>query len=279
MLATLVPTMLARVRAAVTAVGELTLSALRAPAQVAQVLGDTLAGIGRRLRGRSRHGSRDVLVQLYGLGNRSLAFVLITLGFLGMVMAYQSCLQLSRITGDTSQIGRQFLRLVVSDLAATLTSLMLATRVGAGIAAELGSMKVTDQLDALRLSGVLPIDYLVVPRVLASLVMTVVLAVLGGVAMFGAAGLTARLSFQVNPNVFFDASSVTFTHVAVGLIKAASYGLAVPVVAATCGLRARGSSQGVGHATTTAVIGGSFAVLILDFGWSAAAYFAFPGRL
>ena len=205
--------------------------------------------------------------------------MLITLGFLGMVMAYQACLQLSRITGDTSQIGQQFLRLVTSDLAATLTGLMLATRVGAGIAAELGSMKVTEQLDALRMSGVLPIDYLVVPRVLASMVMTVVLSVLGGLAMFAAAGLTAKLSFQVNPTVFFDASSVTFTHLAVGLVKALSYGVAVPVVAAACGLTARGSSEGVGHATTSAVIGGSFAVLTLDLIWSIAAYLAFPGRL
>ncbi len=266
-------------RATLIALGERALAVLRAPGHAWEVLRETVAGVGRRAVGRARHAPRDVLVQLYSQGNRSLAFVVITLGFLGMVMAYQSCLQLVRITGDTSQIGRQFLRLVASDLAATLTGLMLATRVGAGIAAELGTMKVTDQLDALRLCGVLPIDYLVVPRVLASVLGTVALTVLGGVSMFCAAGLTARLSFQVNPNVFFDPSAVTFTHIGVGLVKAVSYGVAVPVVAATCGLHARGSSQGVGAATTAAVIAGSFAVLTLDLLWSTAAYFAFPGQL
>ncbi len=261
------------------AVGARVLAALRALAAAAMVASELASGVGRRLSGRARHARRDVLVQLVAIGNRSLPFVLITLGFLGMVMAYQACLQLTRITGDTSQIGQQFLRLVVSDLAATLTGMMLATRVGAGIAAELATMKVTDQLDALRMSGVLPLDYLVVPRVLASLVMTLVLSVLGAAAMIGAAGLTAYWSFQVNPNVFFDASAVTFTHLGVGLVKAASYGLAVPTVAAACGMAAHGSSQGVGQAATRAVIGGSFAVLTLDFAWSVAAYFAFPGRI
>ena len=81
---------------------------------------------------------------------------------------------------------------------------MLATRVGAGIAAEIGSMKVTEQVDALRMSGVLPIDYLIVPRFLASLVMTLMLTTLGGVVMYAAGGLTAQYSFGVNPSLFFD---------------------------------------------------------------------------
>jgi phospholipid/cholesterol/gamma-HCH transport system permease protein len=251
------------------------------PAAVGRVLVQSLAGVVRRISGRGQRRRRrgEVRRQLYELGNRSLLFVLITLAFLGMVMAYQTCLQLSRVTGDFSQVGQQMMRLVVGDFGATLTGMMLATRVGAGIAAELGSMKVTEQLDALRMSGVLPIDYLVVPRLCASVLMTVVLSVLGGAAMIGAAGLTARFSFGVNPHVFFDPSAVSFTHVGVGLVKAASYGVAIPVVASACGMSARGSSEGVGWATTAAVIGGSFAVLALDFAWSTAAYLVFEGQL
>jgi phospholipid/cholesterol/gamma-HCH transport system permease protein len=260
------------------------LDRLELPAAVGRVLVQSLAGVlrsfggyGRRQQPPRRRG--EVRRQLYQLGNRSLAFVLITLAFLGMVMAYQTCLQLSRVTGDFSQVGQQMMRLVIGDFGATLTGMMLATRVGAGIAAELGSMKVTEQLDALRMSGVLPIDYLVVPRLCASVIMTVVLSLLGGLAMLGAAGLTARLSFGVNPYVFFDPSAVTFAHLGVGLVKAASYGVAIPVIASACGLSARGSSEGVGWATTAAVIGGSFAVLALDFAWSTAAYLVFEGRL
>jgi phospholipid/cholesterol/gamma-HCH transport system permease protein len=140
-------------------------------------------------------------------------------------------------------------------------------------------MKVTEQIDALRMSGVLPIDYLIVPRFLASLVMTLMLAVLGGVVMYAAGGLTANYSFGVNPGVFFDASQVRGRHVALLLVKAVAYGAAIPVVAGFSGLRARGSSEGVGWATTAAVIGGSFSVLVLDFAISAAALLVTGGDL
>ena len=217
--------------------------------------------------------------QLYAIGNRSLVFLIVTLGFLGMVITYQACLQLSRVTGDFSQIGPQSLRLIISDFGPTLTGLMLATRVGAGIAAELGSMKVTEQIDALRMSGVLPIDYLIVPRFLASLVMTVALSVVGAAVMYAAGGLTARYSFAVNPEVFFDPALVRGRHVALFVVKAASYGAAIPILAGHAGLSARGSSEGVGWATTTAVLGGSFAVLALDVAISTAALIVTGGDL
>lgn len=241
----------------------------------------TWAGVVRRTSRRHRQGRPhgEITRQLYAIGNRSVVFIAVTLGFIGMVMTYEACLQVARVTGDFSQIGGQLLRLDVSDFAPTLASLMLATRVGAGIAAEIGSMKVTEQIDALRMSGVLPIDYLIVPRFLASLVMTVMLTVLGGAVMYAAGGLTARYSFGVNPGVFFDASQVRGRHVAMLLIKAVSYGAAIPVVSGFCGLRARGSSEGVGWATTAAVIGSSFAVIVLDFAISATALLVTGGDL
>ncbi|HET9627437.1 MAG TPA: ABC transporter permease [Kofleriaceae bacterium] len=233
----------------------------------------TVAGIARR---RPRG---EVVRQMYQIGNRSLVFIAVTLGFIGMVMAYEACLQIGRVTGDFSQIGGQLLRLIVSDFGPVLTALMLATRVGAGIAAEIGSMKVTEQIDALRMSGVAPIDYLIVPRFLASLVMSVALSVIGGGVMYGLGGLTARFSFGVNPSLFFDASQVRGRHVVLFAIKAVVFGAAIPVVAGFCGLRARGSSEGVGWATTAAVIGGSFAVIALDFVLSALALFVTGGDL
>jgi phospholipid/cholesterol/gamma-HCH transport system permease protein len=240
------------------------------------------AGVARRAARRDQRrglSQGEIVRQLYWIGNRSIVFIAVTLGFIGMVMAFEACLQLSRVTGDFSQVGGQLLKLDVSDFAATLTGLMLATRVGAGIAAEIGSMKVTEQIDALRMSGVLPIDYLIVPRFIASLIMTLALSVLGGVVMYAAGGLTARYSFAVNPGVFFDASLVHGRHVALLILKALAYGAAIPVVAGFCGLRARGSSEGVGWATTAAVIGGSLAVIVLDFAISAAALVVFGGDL
>lgn len=220
-----------------------------------------------------------VVPQLHAIGNRSLVFICVTLGFIGMVMAYEACLQIGRVTGDFSQIGGQLLKLIIADFGPTLTALMLATRVGAGIAAEIGSMKVTEQIDALRMSGIAPIDYLIVPRLLASLVMTLALSVVGGLVMYTAGGLTAKYSFGVNPELFFDTSGVRGRHVVLLVIKAASFGAAIPVVAGFCGLRARGSSEGVGWATTSAVIGSSFAVIALDFVISASAVFVTGGDL
>ena len=263
------------------ALGARFVAAGRAALELWEVYVATWAGIVRRVARRHAAGRpRGELVrQLHAIGNRSLIFIVVTLGFIGMVMTYQACLQLARVTGDFSQVGSQLLRLIISDFGPTLTALMLATRVGAGIAAEIGSMKVTEQIDALRMSGVLPIDYLIVPRFVASLVMTLALSVFGGLVMFAAGGLTAKFSFAVNPTLFFDASAIRGRHVVLLVVKAVAYGAAIPVVAGFCGLRARGSSEGVGWATTAAVIGGSFAVIVLDFVISAAALLLTGGDL
>lgn len=257
--------------------GAAALAARRAAAELWLVLVSTLAGILRGRRGGRPRG--EIVRQMFAIGNRSLIFIVVTLGFIGMVMTYEACLQLSHVTGDFSQLGMQFIRLVVSDFGPTLTAMMLATRVGAGIAAEIGSMKVTEQVDALRMSGVLPIDYLITPRFIASVVMTLVLSVIGGTVMYLAGGLTAKYSFGVNPNLFFDLELLRLRHVGLFVVKAVAYGAAIPVVAGFCGLRARGSSEGVGWATTAAVIGASFAVIVLDFVLSAAALYLFGGDL
>jgi phospholipid/cholesterol/gamma-HCH transport system permease protein len=239
----------------------------------------TIAGLVRTLPRRNRRNRGEVWRQLFAIGNRSLVFICVTLGFIGMVTTYQACLQIGRVTGDYSQVGGQTLRLIVSDFGPTLCAMMLATRVGAGIAAELGSMKVTEQIDALRMSGVLPIDYLIVPRFVASIVMTLMLTVVGGLVMHAAGGLTAQYSFGVHPSTYWDLQFIRPRHAALLVIKATAFGAAIPVIAGFCGLRARGSSEGVGWATTAAVIGGSFAVIVLDFLISAAALFLTAGDL
>ena len=232
----------------------------------------TMAGVLRRGMPKG-----EVTRQLYWIGNRSLLFVAITLGFIGMVMIYQACLQFSRVTGDLSQVGPQFMRLGISDFAPTLTAMMLATRVGAGMAAELASMKVTDQIDALRMAGLLPIDTLISPRLVACVIMTVVLSVFAAAIMIIAGGVTAYSTFSVNPTIFFDLSKVRGADLILFFAKSISYGAAIAVVSGTCGLSARGSSQGVGAATTAAVIGSSLAVIVLDFVWSLLGFIAFGG--
>lgn len=213
-------------------------------------------------RGQRRPG--EILRQMHAIGNRSFFFVAVTMGFFGMIFVYQGATQLDRIAGDVSLMGREFIKVLCKDIGPSLTAMMLATRVGAGIAAEIGSMNVTEQVDALRMSGVRPVDYLISPRFLAAVVMTVILAIFGTAIAYAAGGVTAWVYFELNPRTYFDLSEVTVAHVALGLTKAAVYGTSIPIIAGYCGLRAHGGSEGVGQATTAAVIGSSFAVLIWD---------------
>ena len=179
---------------------------------------------------RSRRPKGELTRQLYQVGNRSLLFVLVTLGFTGMVLVFQSCLQLSRVTGDLSQVGGEFIKYLIHEFGPSLTAMMLATRVGAGIAAEVGSMVVTEQVDALRMCGVEPVEYLLVPRFLATQVMTLTLAVFGVLSAVLMGAWTAHQTFHVPYSVFLDISKVRSTDVLTGVIKALAYGAAIPIV-------------------------------------------------
>jgi phospholipid/cholesterol/gamma-HCH transport system permease protein len=236
------------------------LGAGRAAIDLWMVFVGTIAGF---IRGGRPRGA--IVEQMHVIGNKSLIFVAVTLGFIGMVMIYQTCLLTTQVIDGRNQVGPQFARLLVLDFGPTLTGMMLATRVGAGIAAEIGSMKVTEQIDALRMSGVAPIDYLIVPRFVACVVMTLALTMFGMAVAFATGGLTGYLSFDINPRIFFSLEQVEPVHAVLGLVKSLAYGMAIPVVSGFCGLRAKGSSEGVGWATTAAVIGSSFAVILLDF--------------
>jgi phospholipid/cholesterol/gamma-HCH transport system permease protein len=248
-------------------IGARTLDGVRAAAELLHVAAATLGGAAFGYwRGRRPKG--EIARQLYFVGNRSLLFVCVTLGFVGMVMVYQTCLLTTQVVDGRNQVGAQWARLLVLDVGPSLTAMMLATRVGAGIAAEIGSMKVTEQIDALRMSGVTPVNYLIVPRFFACIAMSVVLTMFGMAAAWGAGGLTGYYSFHINPRIFFDLGMVAPSHAVLGMVKAVAFGAAIPIVSGYCGLRARGSSEGVGAATTAAVIGSSFAVLVLDFGIS-----------
>lgn len=220
-----------------------------------------------------------VVAQMNALGLRSLGFVALVLGFVGSILVYQAGVQALRIVPDTSTIGPSYLEILVRDLAASLTALMLATRVGAGIAAEIGSMRVTDQLDAFRLSRADPVVYLVAPRVLASVVMTPLLTLFGGGVALVTGTLTGAWVFDITPSTFLDPKFVDGVDLAAGFLKSVAFGLAIPVLSAHAGLYTKGGSQGVGNATTRAVVNSSLAVIILGFVIGALAEGIFGGPI
>jgi phospholipid/cholesterol/gamma-HCH transport system permease protein len=226
---------------------------------------------------RGRIERRLVLEQMHVIGNRSVFFISTTMGFIGMILVFQSALQALQIVPDLTLLGPTYLEILVRDLAASIGAMMLATRVGAGIAAEIGSMVVTEQVDALRMCSADPIEYLVVPRFVASLIMTLCLLVWGAVMAFLAGMITANVVFDVNYLTFANLALVDHGDVIVGLVKCVAYGAAIPVVSAQRGLTTFGGSEGVGWATTSAVVSSSLAVIVLQFIISTIGYLIFPG--
>lgn len=226
-------------------------------------------------RGRREKGA--LVHQMHEIGNRSVFFLSVTMGFLGMILVYQAGLQAKRIVPDFTLLGATYLELLVRDFAASLGALMLATRVGAGIAAEIGSMVVTEQIDALRMCAADPIDFLIKPRFLASLVMTTMLIVWAGTVAFIAGAFTANVAFDVPLRTFFSMQLVDVGDVTVGLAKCVAYGAAIPIVSGYCGLSTFGGSEGVGWATTRAVVNTSLTIIILNFFISGAGFLIFPG--
>jgi phospholipid/cholesterol/gamma-HCH transport system permease protein len=214
-------------------------------------------------RGKRERGA--VAAEAFEIGNRSLFFLCVTMGCIGMIMVYQAGLQTQRIVPDFSLLGPTYLELLVRDFAASIGALMLSTRVGAGIAAEIGSMVVTEQVDALRMSAADPVDYLIVPKFLASIVMTAVLIVLAGTVAFLTGFITAKFFFDVSAETYFSMQLIDAGDVITGATKCFAYGAAIPVVSGYCGLSTHGGSEGVGWATTRAVVNCSLTIIIMNF--------------
>ncbi len=213
----------------------------------------------------ARWDGSKILQQAFEIGNRSVFFVVLTLGFLGAIVSLQTGFQAMRVLGDTSLVGAQTAPLLVRQLGPTLAGLMVATRVGTGIAAEIGSMVVTEQVDALRMCNAPPVDYLVKPRFLACLVMIPALTVIGiATAWLAGMGVAAGV-FDTNPSTYANFDLVNPIDLGEGMSKAFAFGAVIPIISGASGFGARGGSQGVGEATTWAVVNCSLAVIVLDF--------------
>ena len=196
----------------------------------------------------------------------SLPVVAMTAVFSGMVIALQSYTGFSRF-GATTAIAYIVLISVVRELAPVLAGLMVAGRVGAAMAAELGTMRVTDQIDALATLSTNPMKYLVAPRLLAGLLALPLLVIVADT--LGVAGgwlvATAKLGFN---SATYLSNSINFLHssdVAVSLAKAAVFGFIVALMGCYHGYNSRGGAQGVGAATTGAVVSASILILAFDY--------------
>jgi phospholipid/cholesterol/gamma-HCH transport system permease protein len=208
----------------------------------------------------------DAVEQLDLIGFGSLTVVLLSGMFTGAALASQSGLTLDQF-GARPVVGRLVSATMIKELGPVLTALMLTGRIGSGIAAELGSMVVGDQINALRALGTDPIRKLVVPRMIAGFFMAPVLTVIADFIGISGGWVVARYQLQVNTSLYW--ASVTkglYMHdVWMGLAKPFVFGFLIVTIACHVGLRTSGGTAGVGRATTLSVVAGSVAVIAADF--------------
>jgi phospholipid/cholesterol/gamma-HCH transport system permease protein len=207
-----------------------------------------------------------LIAQFEQIGVRSLSIVAITSLFIGMVLALQTAYSLEQF-GVKLFIGKVVSLSLVRELAPVIMSFMVGGRAGAGIAAELGTMKVTEQIDALRALATNPIKKLVVPRVLAMTVMFPVLTIVSNaVGIFGGLIIAvANLRLPANYYMSSVINTVKYNDLASGIGKTVFFGFAVGLVACYNGLRTTGGADGVGRSTTQTVVMAAITVLIMDF--------------
>lgn len=209
---------------------------------------------------------RAIIYQIESVGVRSVSIASVTSIFIGMVMAVQFAISLQKF-GAMEYTGRVVGLSFSRELAPTLTAVIVGGRVGAGMAAEVGSMAVTEQIDAIRALGADPIKKLVLPRVIALIIGMPVLAMLA--LIFGFTGAMLVISSQFNiPAGFFLRSaidSVGMNDFLSGICKCPAFGAIIALVGCYFGLTTKGGTEGVGKATTRTVVVVSIAILISDF--------------
>jgi len=229
--------------------------------RVTELLLATLKG----LTSVGRYG-REVFAQMFALGVGSLPLVIVVAAFTGAVTAVQAAYQLEGFL-PMRYIGSMVQKFVLIELGPVLTALVVGGRVGAAIAAELGTMRVTEQIDALETLAIPPVRYLVMPRFLAATIMLPVVTVFADVIGILGGLVVAYMSYDQSPHTYYEAVRNTFESrdLYSGLTKAAFFGGSIGLMGTFYGFRTEGGAEGVGKAVTSAVVASCVLVLALDY--------------
>jgi phospholipid/cholesterol/gamma-HCH transport system permease protein len=246
-------------------VGELTIEAAGTTMDATEFLGETLFAFGRFLRGKARFRPSDLLLALEQTGVGALGIVVLINFLVGGVLAFVGAVQLQQF-GATIYVASLVAIGITRELGPLMTAIVMAGRTGAAFAATLGTMTVNEEVDALRTMGLKPVEFLVLPRVVATALMMPALVVfadaigiLGG--MFVSVGL---LDLGVQQYIRETQQSLPLTHVTIGLIKSVFFGLVVAFVGCYHGMRSGRSAAAVGQATTSAVVMIIVFVVVVD---------------
>jgi phospholipid/cholesterol/gamma-HCH transport system permease protein len=209
---------------------------------------------------------REIIIQMDIIGFGSLMIIILTGAFTGGVLALQTSKTLTTF-GAQSVTGQLVMTSLVRELGPVLASLMLAGRVGSAIAAELGSMVVSEQIDAMRALGTDPIKKLVWPRIFALLVTTPALTLVADIIGAFGGWIVATTLMHVSSSVYISSAkqALTYNDIIGGLIKPTVFGFIIAVVGCRAGLRTHGGTVGVGRSTTQAVVTADIIILAADF--------------
>jgi phospholipid/cholesterol/gamma-HCH transport system permease protein len=209
---------------------------------------------------------RDVLTQMNRIGVESLTIVNVCAIFTGIVLTLQTAFELMRFGAHyyiSRIVGIAFLR----EIGPVFTALMIAGRVGSGIAAELGSMQVTEQVDALRAMGASPLRRLVAPRILGTLIMVPALTLITDVLGIAAGLITSRFTLGIAPAQYMTTciDAMIPLDILSGLVKGTCFGLLIGLISTFVGLETERATEAVGRSTTKAMVSCCYAILIGDF--------------
>ncbi len=213
---------------------------------------------------------RNILGQMIAIGIRSLPVVLITAVFTGMVLALQTYTGFKRF-GAEGLVGTVVALSMTRELGPVLTGLIVAGRAGAAMAAELGTMRVTEQIDALESLATNPVKYLIVPRLTSGAVMLPALTVITDLVGIGGGYVITVVLFRASSTVYWRRTwdYLEIGDIYNGLIKACFFGAAIAIISCYKGFYAAGGAEGVGRSTTGAVVLSSMTILISDYFLSA----------
>lgn len=256
-------------------IGSIVLGTFRGIADVAGLLFDTvfwlIVGPAKR-----KFAKRDgIFYQMVFAGNGSLIIVLFVAFFTGIVIAMQSAYQLQRF-GANIYVAPMVAISIARELGPVLTALVVTGRVGAAIAAELGTMKVSEQIEALETMALNPIRFLVIPRFLALLVMLPCLTVIADITGVFGGFLVGVFNLKLDPYRYltFSFKYMAWKDVYTGLIKSATFAVIISMIGCYMGLRAKGGAEGVGKATTLSVVTSFILIILFDCIWTGIFFFA-----
>ncbi|MBA4320996.1 MAG: ABC transporter permease [Flavobacterium sp.] len=209
---------------------------------------------------------KNFFYQMEHIGVNSIPLVLIIASFTGAVAAWQAAYQLKGIA-PLSFLGSATSRAIITELGPVLTAIVIAGRVGASIAAELGSMKVTEQIDALETMGISPVGFLATPRFFAAIIMMPILVIFANAIAIVGAYFISNLFLGVSYNVFFESVRrfFAFSDFIFGLIKGLLFGGVTSLLGCHIGFRTEGGAEGVGLSTIRSFVVSSSLILILDY--------------